>query len=162
MVAAYQETGKLPEGESSPIDPEILRNFLKEAVDGDYIAIQAFIEPTEKSTEALQDLRSRLRDRYQLATTVGFGPRFLHSTGQLHKGDAGNGFFIQFVTQPKKDVPIPDEAGKPGSSITFGTLIKAQALGDGQALSNENRKFIRFMPDSSSTASDIASLAKFD
>jgi hypothetical protein len=68
----------------------------------------------------------------------------LHSTGQLHKGDAGNGLFIQFTSNPKQDTEIPDEAGAPKSSMTFGVLKLAQALGDRQALLNAGRRVIRF------------------
>ena len=85
----------------------------------------------------------------------GFGPRFLHSTGQLHKGDAGNGLFIQITTDPIEDTAIPDDPGAASSSMTFGTLIMAQALGDGQALMDENRRFIRFHV----SAEDIKNLA---
>jgi hypothetical protein len=92
----------------------------------------------------LERLRTQLRDRYKLTTTVGYGPRFLHSTGQLHKGDAGNGLFIQFTADIERDAPIPDEAGKPDSSMTFGVLKMAQALGDGQALREAGRRVIRF------------------
>jgi len=159
MVAEYQELGKLPEGGNANLDPENLRNFLTDTKAGDYIALQAYIQPTEQNIKALQNLRLHLRNQYKLATTLGFGPRFLHSTGQLHKGDAGNGFFIQFVTQPDQDLAIPDEAGEPGSSITFGILILAQALGDGQALINENRHFIRFKLNAGETAKNIASLS---
>jgi hypothetical protein len=74
-----------------------------------YIAIQAYVQPTQETDAALQSLRAQLRDRLKLATTVGYGPRFLHSTGQLHKGDAGNGLFIQFTAGASQDVPIPDE-----------------------------------------------------
>ncbi len=77
-----------------------------------------------------------------MATTLGYGPRFLHSTGQLHKGDSGNGFFIQFISDIQNDVPIPDDAGKDESSISFGTLIRAQALGDRQALIDNKRKVL--------------------
>jgi transaldolase/glucose-6-phosphate isomerase len=79
-----------------------------------------------------------------LATTVGYGPRFLHSTGQLHKGDAGHGLFIQFTADDLRDAPIPDEVETPTSSITFGILKAAQALGDRQALFNAGRQVIRF------------------
>ena len=92
----------------------------------------------------MQQFRIRLRDRLKLATTVGYGPRFLHSTGQLHKGDAGNGLFIQFTADDRQDASIPDEAGLPGSSITFGVLKAAQALGDRQALLDAGRRVIRF------------------
>jgi glucose-6-phosphate isomerase/transaldolase/glucose-6-phosphate isomerase len=85
-----------------------------------------------------------LRNRYRLATTIGYGPRFLHSTGQLHKGDAGNGLFIQLTDDTSTDVPIPDEPGSESWSISFGVLEEAQAQGDQQALLAANRRVIRF------------------
>ncbi|MCP4513865.1 MAG: hypothetical protein GY824_01370, partial [Delftia sp.] len=99
-----------------------LSAFLGQARAGDYIALQAFVQPTVATNAALLALRARLRNRYKLATTVGYGPRFLHSTGQLHKGDAGRGLFIQFTDDALQDAPIPDEAGASQSSISFGTL----------------------------------------
>ena len=102
------------------------------------------MEPSLEVDTALAALRLRLRDRYRLATTVGYGPRFLHSTGQMHKGGAGNGLFIQFTSDDARDVPIPDQAGIPTSSITFGTPKMAQTLGDKQALLAVGRRVIRF------------------
>jgi glucose-6-phosphate isomerase/transaldolase/glucose-6-phosphate isomerase len=84
-----------------------------------------------------------LRDRLKLATTFGYGPRFLHSTGQLHKGDAGNGLFVQITADHPREAEIPDEAGKPDSFLTFGVLLEAQALGDRQALLDAGRRVIR-------------------
>jgi glucose-6-phosphate isomerase len=144
MVSAYSETGELPEGESAPLAAGALHDFLAQAQPGDYISLQAYVPPTVESDEALQALRQELLQRYRLATTVGYGPRFLHSTGQLHKGDAGNGIFVQFTSDPQADVAIPDEAGRPESSMTFGVLKMAQALGDAQALQDEDRRLIRF------------------
>jgi hypothetical protein len=144
MVSEYTETGALPTGEAAPLSQEALKQFLGQANPGDYIAIQAYVQPTAEADAALQSLRTQLRDRLKLATTVGYGPRFLHSTGQLHKGDAGNGLFIQFTADASQDVPIPDEAGSPASSISFGVLKTAQALGDRQALLDANRRVIRF------------------
>ena len=95
-------------------------------------------------TVALQELRTKLQLTYRMATTVGYGPRFLHSTGQLHKGDAGNGMFFQITADTVKDVSIPDQAGGEESSITFGVLKTAQALGDRQALLKGDRQVIRF------------------
>jgi len=117
--------------------------FLGQAKTGAYIALQAYLQPTSETSLALQNLRTKLRNRFRLATTVGYGPRFLHSTGQFHKGDAGRGLFIQFTTDDPRDVPIPDEAGSPASSITFGVLKAAQAIGDRQALLNAGRQIIR-------------------
>jgi hypothetical protein len=95
-----------------------------------------------KTWKHLQQLRLKILLKYKVATTLGYGPRFLHSTGQLHKGDSGNGYFIQFISDIQNDVPIPDEAGNDASSISFGTLIRAQALGDRQALIDNKRKVL--------------------
>jgi transaldolase/glucose-6-phosphate isomerase len=145
MVAGYTEKGTLPPGESAPLTAEALNEFLAQAQAGrSYVALQAYVQPTDEITIALQSLRTRLRDATRLATTVGYGPRFLHSTGQLHKGDAGNGLFIQFTADDPRDAPIPDEAGASDSTMTFGVLKAAQALGDRQALLDAGRQVIRF------------------
>jgi len=159
MVAAYQKDGKLPEltpslrvnGVAVYSDlaaknlDEALNKFLAQAQPGrSYVALQAYVQPTSETDAALQKLRTKIQTSLRLATTVGYGPRFLHSTGQLHKGDAGNGFFIQFTSDPRQDADIPDEAGEPKSSMTFGVLKMAQALGDRQALVNAGRRVIRF------------------
>jgi hypothetical protein len=93
---------------------------------------------------ALRQLSTWIRDRFHLPATVGYGPRFLHSTGQLHKGDAGKGLFVQFTADDPWDTPIPDEMGLPDTSITFGVLKNAQAFGDRQALVNAGRSVVRF------------------
>jgi len=144
MVAEFTTTGELPRGQSSPVTGDALNDFMAQAQPGDYVALQAFLQPSEETDTALQELRIRLRDRFRLATTSGYGPRFLHSTGQLHKGDAGRGLFIQFTADDLRDVAIPDEAGSPASSMTFGVLKAAQALGDQEALLNAGRRVIRF------------------
>ena len=144
MVAEYMAKGELPIGESAPVTGDALQQFLAQAAAGDYISVHAYIAPTVGTDAALAVLRTRLRDKLKLATTVGYGPRFLHSTGQLHKGDGGNGLFIQFTSDPVADVPIPDEAGKTASTMSFGVLKNAQALGDAQALRDANRRLIRF------------------
>ena len=144
MVVEYTETGTLPEGESVPLSAKRVKEFLAQAQPHDYIALQAYVQPTTETDAELLALRTRLRDEYRLATTLGYGPRFLHSTGQLHKGDAGNGLFVQFITDDLRDAPIPDEAGSSESSITFGVLKAAQALGDWRALLDAGRRVIRF------------------
>jgi glucose-6-phosphate isomerase len=158
VVAEYKARGTLPAeppaltGDGlavygntvAPSPTAALRAFLQQAQAGDYVALQAYLTPTPAADEALLALRTQIRDRWRLATTVGYGPRFLHSTGQLHKGDAGRGLFIQFTADDAHDAPIPDEAGAPGSSITFGVLKAAQAAGDRQALLNAERRVIRF------------------
>ncbi|MCK9197909.1 MAG: hypothetical protein M0P16_13130 [Syntrophales bacterium] len=151
MAAAYRDEGKLPEetpawsSEAMDIfgDAVSLRDFLAQAKAGDYVALQAYVAPTREMDLALTNLRRRIRDRYRLATTVGYGPRYLHSTGQLHKGDRGAGLFIQITAADPEDAPIPDEPGQLFSSITFGALKAAQAMGDRQALINSGRRVIR-------------------
>ncbi len=115
MVAAYEEKGALPQASRLPRRPRPWTPSCPQTGAGprDYIALQAYVEPTARTDVLLHALRTALRDRFRLATTVGYGPRFLHSTGQLHKGDGGNGLFVQFTADPPVDVPIPDEAGRP-------------------------------------------------
>lgn len=122
---------------------DALGAFLSQARPGDYLALHAYLQPTPATHAALQALRLRLRDRLCLATTLGYGPRFLHSTGQLHKGDAGKGLFIQLTADNAVDVPIPDEAGRPEARLSFGVLKLAQALGDYQALQAVGRRVMR-------------------
>jgi len=156
MVSEYMEKGTLPPGESAPLTAEAWSEFLAQVQAGDYIALQAYLQPTAETDAALAALRLRLRDHYRLATTVGYGPRFLHSTGQLYKGDAGSGLFVQFTADDAasshdvaaasltRDAPIPDEAGSPDSTMTFGVLKAAQAMGDRQALLDAGRRVISF------------------
>ncbi|TAK10898.1 MAG: glucose-6-phosphate isomerase [Anaerolineae bacterium] len=144
MVKAYQASGELPPIDSAPLDIKSLESFLGTSEPGSYVALQAFIQPTPAATRALESLQTAIVHRTGMACTIGFGPRFLHSTGQLHKGDGGKGLFIQFVSTPETDVPIPDEAGKPDSSISFGVLKQAQAHGDARALRDAGRKVITF------------------
>lgn len=144
MVTAYTQSGALPEGEHSTPSAAALTEFLAHSRPGDYVALQAYLNPTPEVESALTALRLELRDTYKVATTLGFGPRFLHSTGQLHKGDRGNGLFIQLISDAAKDVPIPDEAGGAASAMSFDTLKKSQALGDAQALRDAGRRVIVF------------------
>ncbi|MGI8541132.1 MAG: hypothetical protein ACR2N0_15375, partial [Rubrobacteraceae bacterium] len=112
MLSAYGERGSLPPLEPTATDGTLsvyssggsddvdgaIRQFLSKPNEGDYIAIQAYLPPEEPTTDMLQSVRAGLRDRLRLATTFGYGPRFLHSTGQLHKGDGGNGLFVQITS----------------------------------------------------------------
>jgi glucose-6-phosphate isomerase len=145
MVATYEKTGKLPEIESAPINRESLQRFLEDRKLGDYICLQAYVNPTKSAKKALSKIRLDLLRKYKLATTAGFGPRFLHSTGQLHKGDAGNGIFIQIISSPVEDVGIPQKPGDDTSHITFQTLKLSQALGDAAALQSTGRKLILYI-----------------
>ena len=120
---------------------EKLMDFLSGARVGSYIVIQAFLDPLPAVGRALDKLKDQVRERTGLPVTLGFGPRYLHSTGQLHKGDAGRGFFIQLVSEAKADVPIPDVDGvRPAES--FGQLFSAQARGDRMALREGGRRVI--------------------
>ncbi len=165
MIAEYQKKGKLPvlkptlkesgitvysDFKASTLE-QALTKFLSYAKPGrdeskgrSYVAFQAYVKPSDETYSALQKLRTKVERQYRLATTVGFGPRFLHSTGQLHKGDAGHGLFIQFTSDMPVDIPIPDEPGKKASSISFGVFKNAEALGDRQALLDRKRKVITF------------------
>ncbi|HST03891.1 MAG TPA: transaldolase, partial [Chloroflexia bacterium] len=87
--------------------------------------------------ELFLDARLAIRDTLRVATTFGYGPRYLHSTGQLHKGGANKGAFIQITCDPRRDLPIP------GQNFTFGTLIRAQSMGDMQSLRKHGRRIIR-------------------
>ena len=104
---------------------------------GDYVALMAYIPPSADHDRALTAIRLAIRDKYRVATTVGYGPRFLHSTGQLHKGGPNTGVFLQIVGDDPRDVAIP------GAPYTFGVLKQAQALGDYQALRNHGRRVLR-------------------
>jgi glucose-6-phosphate isomerase/transaldolase/glucose-6-phosphate isomerase len=122
---------------------ETFRAFLDQSGPGDYIALQAYVRKSREIDEALLHLRVLIRDKYRNATTLGYGPRFLHSTGQLHKGDAGKGLFVQFTANDVNDIPIPDDAGSKASSTTFSVLKAAQAMGDREALLSKGRRVIR-------------------
>jgi len=116
--------------------------LLKEVRDGDYVAILAYLDRTSETEDAIERVRLAIRDTYRVATTTGFGPRFLHSTGQLHKGGPNNGVFIQVVDATRSvDLPIP------GQPYTFGTLIDAQALGDLRSLRTRGRRVARITFD---------------
>jgi transaldolase/glucose-6-phosphate isomerase len=114
-----------------------LSNLFSEVKPGDYVAFCAYIERNEKHAEALEEMRLEIRDARKCATTVGFGPRFLHSTGQEHKGGPDTGVFLQITADSSFDLPIP------GMNVGFRTLIAAQALGDFQSLDKRNRRGVR-------------------
>ena len=144
VVAEFSEKGRLPDEPFAKLDAAMLSAFLDQAGDGDYISIQAYVQPTPEIDAAIHALRQAIHLRTGLATTAGYGPRFLHSTGQLHKGDRANGMFDQLFSDALNDLPIPDEAGNPTSGMTFNVLKKAQALGDAQALRDAHRRIITF------------------
>ena len=105
---------------------------------GDYVALQAYLPPTDELNEELTRLRVHIRDRLKVATTSGYGPRYLHSTGQLHKGGPTTGVFIQLV-----DEEAPADVVIPQASFTFGGLIRAQADGDMDSLRSKGLRVAR-------------------
>jgi hypothetical protein len=105
---------------------------------GDYLALMAYLAPTEKHDQLLQAICDELRHATTRAVTLGYGPRFLHSTGQLHKGGANNGVFIQITVDNNEKLPIP------GDPYDFMLLKRAQAQGDLEALQSKDRRVVRF------------------
>lgn len=157
FIKNYMEAGTLPEmipdlvendikvfGEISGKSlKEVFNSFLSQSVSGkSYVSIQAYLKPDKETDGNLQRLRTEIQKKYKVPVTIGYGPRFLHSTGQLHKGDAGNGLFIQLLADMPDDLPIPDNPGEDKSSLTFGVLKTAQAFGDRQALIDNKRKVL--------------------
>lgn len=140
-IRMYSSSHPISQTVSSPADA--IEAFVRQGGGGDYIAIQAYLQPSPAAWELLRTMQRRLRDSTGLATTLGLGPRFLHSTGQLHKGDRGNGLFIQIADRPGAVVDIPDSPGSPASSLDFGLLIQAQSLGDREALTQAGRRLLR-------------------
>jgi hypothetical protein len=114
-----------------------LQAFVEAARKGNYVAINAYLPRNAEMITALAELRLRIRERSGCATTLGFGPRFLHSTGQLHKGGPDSGLFLQITASPLKDFEIP------GQGLSFGILERAQALGDYEALARRGRRILR-------------------
>ncbi len=116
---------------------ENLLKFLETLNEKDYFAILAFLPYSEKTENYLEIIRHKVRDKYKVSTTLDYGPRYLHSTGQLHKGGKNNGKFILLTSEIKNDIDVSDEF------YSYGTLITAQAIGDFKALLNLNRSAIR-------------------
>jgi transaldolase/glucose-6-phosphate isomerase len=116
---------------------EAIKAHLARVKPGDYIAMLNYIEETPEHESEIQATRHRMRDATRCATTTGYGPRFLHSTGQLHKGGPDTGVFLQVTAPDAKDLPIP------GETYTFSTLKQAQALGDFRSLASRGRRAIR-------------------
>jgi transaldolase/glucose-6-phosphate isomerase len=123
-------------------DPQVelegsIESLLAQAEERDYVCVQAFIEPSEENDRRIDDLVRKLRRRSGLVVTHGYGPRYLHSTGQLHKGGPNTGLFLQVVDDPGEEIAIP---GKP---FGFGRLIRAQAAGDFASLKERGRRVAR-------------------
>jgi transaldolase / glucose-6-phosphate isomerase len=114
-----------------------IQALLAQVRTGDYVALLAYIAPDAEHDHTLNPIRLAIRDKYRVATTLGYGPRYLHSTGQLHKGGPNTGVFLEIVGDDPKDVQIP------GEKFSFGVLKQAQALGDFHALRNHGRRVLR-------------------
>ncbi len=153
QIAAYSQKGELDEGEptwegekvqvytnvevsATKLKP-MLDSFLALGQKNDYVSIQAYLPRNSRTSASLQKIRKNIQEKTGLATTLGFGPRFLHSTGQLHKGGANNGIFIQITADAKSDIEIPTQG------MSFGTLERAQVLGDYAALDGAGRRVMR-------------------
>jgi transaldolase / glucose-6-phosphate isomerase len=114
-----------------------LRAHLNRLGPGDYFALLAYIQMDGEHEVALQSIRHGVRDRKRVATCLGFGPRFLHSTGQAYKGGPNSGVFLQITCDDSVDIPVP------GQKYTFGIVKAAQARGDFQVLADRNRRALR-------------------
>jgi hypothetical protein len=140
LLAQHAADGKLPAAADDTCDVtdvDRIRAHLATATPADYIAFCAYFVRTPARDAALTRMRVACRDRTRNATTLGYGPRFLHSTGQLHKGGANNGVFLQLTADTPVDLPVP------GESYSFATLRDAQALGDLQVLKRRGRRALR-------------------
>ncbi len=118
-----------------------VEQWLGEGRPGDYIAIQAFLYPSPSTVAALTRLQQDLHEATGLAVTIGYGPRFLHSTGQLHKGGPPTGLFLQIVDEPGAEFAVPE------TDYDFGGLVRAQALGDARVLRGKGRRLLRVVLD---------------
>jgi glucose-6-phosphate isomerase len=161
LTAAFEETGELPKEEPILQEAELelftdganekviateamsrtfegyLAAYLRRIHPGDYFAVNAYLEMNDENRRELQAIRNAIRDWKRVATTLGFGPRFLHSTGQLHKGGPNTGVFLQITSEDAEDLPVP------GQKYTFGVLKRFQAQGDFEVLADRKRRVLR-------------------
>ena len=138
LVAHYLEHGALPDRPTTLT----LQELLGRVRPGAYLAIQAYTQQSPEIDEAISKLRRSVTERYRIATTTGYGPRYLHSTGQLHKGGPPDALFLQIEAEHAPDLKIP------GERYTFGVLAAAQAMGDLEALTSLGRSVARVTPES--------------
>ncbi len=151
LLSEFEKNGRLPGEEPSLLEDDLalyagieaanlteaLSRFFGESREGDYLALLAYLSETPEVERELEEIRLLLRNSLHLASTLGYGPRYLHSTGQFHKGGPNTGLFILLTADPAQDVPIP------GRRFSFGLLRQAQALGDLSALQQHDRRVIR-------------------
>ena len=158
LTTAYEQTGKLPP-EAALLEESGLTLFADEknskafaktrtlvdvlaahfarVQEGDYLALLAYVERNKHHRDALQDIRVMIRDRKRIATCLGFGPRFLHSTGQAYKGGPNTGVFLQITCDDPTDLQVPDQ------KYTFGVVKAAEARGDFEVLAERDRRVLR-------------------
>ncbi len=141
FLDVYARSGELPHCEIVPANAQRLREFLESGKTGDYVSLQAYLPSNTPVHARLDTLRKVISRTTRLATTVGIGPRFLHSTGQMHKGGPNSGLFVQLVKEPLQDINIPTLGNAP--TLSFGTLQAAQAMGDAEALRKAGRRVLR-------------------
>lgn len=140
MSAAGKKTGAKLKEEVAAADaalPQAIASWLSKAKPRDYVSVQAYLPPGPAHDSDLRAICAALRDRLRAAVTLGYGPRFLHSTGQLHKGGPNTVLVLQIVDEPADDLPVPE------TDYSFGALIRAQALGDFMALRQRRRRALR-------------------
>jgi transaldolase/glucose-6-phosphate isomerase len=142
LLAEFTEKGTMtgaggPAGKRVPVsDADAIASLLGSVKAGDYVALTQYFGETIARDQKLAAIRETIARELRVATTSGYGPRFLHSTGQLHKGGGDNGVFLQLTGGPREDVEIPDE------KFGFGALVRAQAIGDFQSLLSRNRRVL--------------------
>ncbi|HEX6095297.1 MAG TPA: bifunctional transaldolase/phosoglucose isomerase [Thermoanaerobaculia bacterium] len=142
LLAEFTEKGTMtgeggPAGKRVPVsDTDAIAALLGSVKPGDYVALTQYFGETISREEKIAKIREAVARELRVATTSGYGPRFLHSTGQLHKGGGDNGVFLQLTGGPGDDVPLP------GEKFTFGSLVRAQAIGDFQSLVSRNRRVL--------------------
>ena len=157
-IELYGPPGSSPPGQGTGGERELIRHFetwLAARSAGSYLALQAYLPPLAPLEDAIEAAKLRFRDRTRLAVTAGFGPRFLHSTGQLHKGGPPKGAFLQVTADSPAELAIP------GAPYTFEALIRAQALGDARSLAGRSLPFLRLhFPDGAETGAVRARLER--
>jgi hypothetical protein len=139
LTSAFEESGSLPaESGVVSIDAAVLGESLRKLLGsiraGDYFAVLAYIQMNQAHEDALQSIRRKVRDARKSATCLGFGPRFLHSTGQAYKGGPNSGVFLQITSGDARDIEVPDQ------KYTFGVVKAAQASGELQVLRERGRR----------------------
>ncbi|MEK7235561.1 MAG: glucose-6-phosphate isomerase [Nitrospirota bacterium] len=152
VLKTIQSTGRLPK-QTTATASQAAAQLSRQCRPGAYVAILAYTTPSLKMEQAIRSLRRALVSHHHVTTTAGYGPRYLHSTGQLHKGGPHSGLFLQLIDQMSPDLAIP------GAAVTFGTLARAQAAGDIQALHAHDRQAI-VMPLGKNPIAAIRALTK--